>query len=72
MLFLVEIIIMKNMKKKFRDNKEVDVSRWSFSRRESHKVICADCKKETTVPFEPKEGRPVYCRDCLPKHRERR
>lgn len=36
--------------------------------REMHPAVCADCGKETTVPFKPKEGRPVYCRDCLPKH----
>ena len=36
--------------------------------REMHKVTCSDCKKETEVPFKPTEGRPVYCRDCYPKH----
>ncbi|MBN1195440.1 MAG: DNA-directed RNA polymerase, partial [Methanomicrobiaceae archaeon] len=24
------------------------------------------------VPFKPTEGRPVYCRDCLPKYRKPR
>ncbi len=38
--------------------------------REMHKAICADCKKETEVPFVPKEDRPVYCRDCYQKHRK--
>ncbi|MDI9395311.1 MAG: DNA-directed RNA polymerase [Euryarchaeota archaeon] len=38
--------------------------------REMHKVICSDCGVETEVPFKPTEGRPVYCRDCLPKHRK--
>ncbi len=27
-------------------------------------VVCAQCGKETEVPFEPREGRPVYCSDC--------
>ncbi|HLC24285.1 MAG TPA: CxxC-x17-CxxC domain-containing protein, partial [Nitrosopumilaceae archaeon] len=27
---------------------------------------------ETQVPFKPTEGRPVYCRECLPKHRGER
>ncbi|MBI2868840.1 MAG: zinc-ribbon domain containing protein [Chloroflexi bacterium] len=27
-------------------------------------AVCAACGAETTVPFEPKEGRPVYCKDC--------
>ncbi|MBW2991693.1 DNA-directed RNA polymerase [Candidatus Woesearchaeota archaeon] len=37
--------------------------------REMHKARCADCGKECEVPFVPKEGRPVYCRDCYPKHK---
>ena len=37
--------------------------------REMYKAICSDCGIETEVPFKPTEGRPVYCRDCLPKHR---
>jgi CxxC-x17-CxxC domain-containing protein len=40
--------------------------------REMTKVICSDCGKECEVPFKPTEGRPVYCRDCLPKHRKPR
>ena len=27
-------------------------------------AVCASCGKETEVPFEPKQDRPVYCRDC--------
>lgn len=38
--------------------------------RQSHTVICAACGEETTVPFEPTEGRPVYCRECYAKVRE--
>ena len=38
--------------------------------REMHTVVCADCGAETTVPFEPREGRPVYCKECYAKHRE--
>jgi len=36
-----------------------------------HKAICADCKKECEVPFKPREDRPVYCRDCFSKHKDR-
>jgi CxxC-x17-CxxC domain-containing protein len=32
-------------------------------------AICADCGRETMVPFEPRAGRPVYCRDCYQNHR---
>ena len=38
--------------------------------REMHKAICADCKQDCEVPFKPLEGKPVYCRDCYPKHRK--
>ena len=27
-------------------------------------ATCARCGKSTQVPFEPRAGRPVYCRDC--------
>lgn len=30
-------------------------------------VICSSCKKETTVPFKPEPGRPVYCKECVAK-----
>ncbi len=30
---------------------------------------CADCGKDSEVPFEPKPDIPVYCRECFPKHR---
>ncbi len=32
-------------------------------------VNCADCGRETQVPFEPRQGKPVYCRDCYANHR---
>ena len=35
--------------------------------REMHPVVCADCGKDTTVPFRPRSDRPVYCRDCFTK-----
>jgi len=38
--------------------------------RQMYTVTCAGCGVETTVPFEPREGRPVYCRDCYAKQRE--
>jgi CxxC-x17-CxxC domain-containing protein len=34
-----------------------------------HKVettaMCSSCEKETTVPFKPTQGRPVFCRECF-------
>lgn len=34
-----------------------------------HKAICADCNKECEVPFQPREGRAVYCKECFAKRR---
>jgi CxxC-x17-CxxC domain-containing protein len=28
-------------------------------------VNCANCNAETTVPFYPSQGRPVFCRTCF-------
>ena len=36
-------------------------------RRQMYPATCAECGKETEVPFEPREGRPVYCSDCYSK-----
>jgi CxxC-x17-CxxC domain-containing protein len=36
----------------------------SRSRRQMFPAVCARCGKDTEVPFEPREGRPVYCSDC--------
>ena len=32
--------------------------------REMHDVICAQCGKQTQVPFLPKNDKPVYCSEC--------
>ena len=32
--------------------------------RPQYNVICSACGRETTVPFEPKGDRPVYCSEC--------
>lgn len=35
--------------------------------REMHKITCSECGKEAEVPFRPREGTPVYCKDCFLK-----
>jgi CxxC-x17-CxxC domain-containing protein len=30
---------------------------------------CSQCGKETTVPFKPTQGRPVFCRECFQQRR---
>ena len=34
-----------------------------------HKAICADCKKECSIPFKPSGDRPVYCKDCFSRRK---
>ncbi len=35
--------------------------------RQMFPVKCAECGKDTEVPFEPRGDKPVYCRDCYRK-----
>lgn len=32
-------------------------------------AVCADCGKETQVPFKPTNDRPVYCKECFDARR---
>lgn len=38
--------------------------------REMHDAVCAECGKETKVPFRPRNDRPIYCYDCFQKQRQ--
>jgi CxxC-x17-CxxC domain-containing protein len=35
--------------------------------RQMFPATCSDCGKSTEVPFEPRNGKPVYCSDCYRK-----
>jgi len=37
------------------------------SQRQMFPAVCAQCGKDTEVPFQPREGRPVYCSECYNK-----
>lgn len=34
------------------------------------RTSCSQCGKETTVPFKPTQGRPVFCRECFTQRRQ--
>jgi CxxC-x17-CxxC domain-containing protein len=34
-------------------------------RRELFPAVCAQCGKDTQVPFQPRGDKPVYCSDCF-------
>jgi len=40
----------------------------SYSR-QMFPAICAQCGKDTEVPFEPRQDRPVYCSECYSRVR---
>ena len=37
--------------------------------REMFEVVCAECGQTTQVPFQPRNDRPVYCRECFSAHK---
>lgn len=43
----------------------------NFGPREMHKATCSDCGQECEVPFKPIEGKPVYCKECYRKRKEK-
>ena len=32
--------------------------------RQMYPAVCAECGKDTQVPFQPRTDKPVYCSDC--------
>lgn len=40
------------------------------SERKSFVTVCSSCGKEATVPFKPREDRPVYCSECFARIKE--
>lgn len=52
--------------RKLGDTRNGGGGRGSFNKPQFN-VICSACGVETTVPFEPKNDRPVYCSDCYKK-----
>jgi CxxC-x17-CxxC domain-containing protein len=44
-------------------NKEIVQTRYG--------AICTICGKDTTVPFVPEQGRPIYCKDCYRHYKKK-
>jgi CxxC-x17-CxxC domain-containing protein len=40
-------------------------SSYGSGERQMYPVVCAQCGKNTEVPFQPRGDRPVYCSDCF-------
>ena len=41
----------------------------SREERQMYSATCASCGNEAQVPFQPRDDRPVYCRDCFQPQR---
>lgn len=53
-----------------REEVENEINKWTGTLQTGegdakYKADCSNCQKTTMVPFEPKEGRPVYCKECM-------
>jgi len=40
--------------------------------RQMFSAVCAQCGKECQVPFQPRQGKPVYCSECYSASRASR
>jgi CxxC-x17-CxxC domain-containing protein len=57
----------KNEPKRCKECKSRRTSRMGGQPRERVETStrCSQCGKETTVPFKPTQGRPVFCKECF-------
>ena len=46
-----------------------DRGRGDGANREMFPAVCAECGKQTTVPFKPNTEKPVYCKECYQSRR---
>jgi CxxC-x17-CxxC domain-containing protein len=37
----------------------------------SHLILCRECGMAAFVPFEPREGREIFCRTCYRRRKEK-
>lgn len=57
------MVLCENCKASVADNPKIEEqSEWP--------ITCSDCKVETTVPFKPRPGWAVHCRDCYKKRKQ--
>ena len=65
----------KNLPKRCRTCKEkrpVTRGEGHGSAKQETAATCAGCGKETTLPFRPTQGRPVFCQECFKRKSERK
>ena len=50
-----------------REGREGSGADYGRSSKPMYPATCAQCGKQTEVPFQPRGDRPVYCRECYGK-----
>ena len=67
---------MRNFNQQDRSGSGRDFGRRDFGKRDFHnrgerremfRAVCSECGKDCEIPFEPRDGRPVFCSDCFEK-----
>jgi CxxC-x17-CxxC domain-containing protein len=53
-----------NCRQKRRTTTGADGMTGSPAPRQMYPAVCAQCGKECQVPFQPRQGKPVYCSEC--------
>lgn len=51
-------------RQKRRTTGNADNASGNSSPRQMYPAVCAQCGKECQVPFQPRQGKPVYCSEC--------
>jgi len=62
-----EFYAEKGLKNKPKRCTECRKARKQKNKKELHDAICSKCGAQTKVPFEPIEGKEVFCKDCFIK-----
>ena len=53
-----------NCRQKRRTSGGAEGATENASPRQMYPAVCAQCGKECQVPFQPRQGKPVYCSEC--------
>ena len=48
-----------------RNSRKGNTGRGNGGERQMYEAVCAECGRTCSVPFEPRNDRPVYCSDCF-------
>ena len=65
-----EPVRCKECRKKYREQTAASSSqRPMHPKQPLYAAVCSDCGKKIELSFLPRTGRPVYCKECLKRHK---